>query len=308
MRVVCCSFVPRNNILMANYKKDYGKYVISAFLLIAGIVPIVKYLQGDSLESQPLAMLFAGIALMFVGVIALPEVLDKIDSKAYKNLLIVGVLGSLGLSYSVVTSVSDEIEFQKTKLSVEKVTIQRLKDIRETQLAHKSVYGTYAPDFDSLELFINAVVMPVTYNMGSFHDTLNEGSSLRMGFVVKLMHLDSLALMLEIERDELYQRIEEDNSPYKIRDTTYTSYFSENLTASARTNSKLPSFSLKEMSFNPNSGERFKMKLGVVETGGLWQPTIYVQDPTPFGREKVKKDTLSFGSTAEAHTDGNWRN
>ena len=192
MRVVCCSFVPRNNILMANYKKDYGKYVISAFLLIAGIVPIVKYLQGDSLESQPLAMLFAGIALMFVGVIALPEVLDKIDSKAYKNLLIVGVLGSLGLSYSVVTSVSDEIEFQKTKLSVEKVTIQRLKDIRETQLAHKSVYGTYAPDFDSLELFINAVVMPVTYNMGSFHDTLNEGSSLRMGYVVKLMHLGYL--------------------------------------------------------------------------------------------------------------------
>ncbi|PCJ80193.1 MAG: hypothetical protein COA49_09420 [Bacteroidetes bacterium] len=293
---------------MANYKKDFSKYVISAFLLIAGIVPLVKYLQGDSLESQPLAMLFAGIALILVGIIALPEVLNKITSNTYKGLLLLGTLGSLGLLYSVITSVSDEIEFQETKRSVEKITIQRLKDIRETQLAHKSVYGTYAPDFDSLEHFINAVVMPVTYNMGSFHDTLNEESSLRMGYVIKRMDLDSLALVLDVDRDELYKDIEEDNSPYKIRDTTYTSFFAEHLTPSARAKSKLPSFSLHDMPFNPNTGERFKMKIGVVETGGLWQPTIYVQDPTPFGREKVKKDTLSFGSTAEAHTDGNWRN
>jgi len=293
---------------MANYKKDFGKYVISAFLLIAGIVPLVKYLQGDSLESQPLAMLFAGIALIVVGIIALPEVLNKITSNTYKGLLLLGTLGSLGLLYSVITSVSDEIEFQETKRSVEKITIQRLKDIRETQLAHKSVYGTYAPDFDSLEHFINSVVMPVTYNMGSFHDTLNEESSLRMGYVIKRMDLDSLALVLDVDRDELYKNIEEDNSPYKIRDTTYTSYYAEHLTPGARSKAKLPFFNLHEMPFNPNTGERFKMKIGAVETGGVWQPTIYVQDPTSFGREKVKKDTLSFGSTAEAHTDGNWRN
>ena len=50
------------------------------------------------------------------------------------------------------------------------------------------------------------------------------------------------------------------------------------------------------------------MSTSAVEVGGLWQPTIVVQDPTPFGREKVKKDTLRFGSLTEAHTDGNWRN
>jgi hypothetical protein len=45
-----------------------------------------------------------------------------------------------------------------------------------------------------------------------------------------------------------------------------------------------------------------------VESGGVLQATILVKDPTPFGREKVKKDTLRFGSLTEAHTDGNWRN
>jgi hypothetical protein len=288
--------------------KDLGKYVISAFLIIAGIVPLIKYLLGDSLESQPLAMLFAGLALIAVGVIALPEVLEKIDSKTYKGLLAFGIVGSFILGYSVISSVDNEIEFLKTKKSVQEQTVQRLKDIRETQLAHKSVFGTFAPDFDSLALFINSDVMPVTYNMGSFHDTLSELKSSEEGYVIKRSELDSLALVLEIDRDTFVTNIEEDNSPYKIRDTTYTSFYAENLTQEHRVKAKLPLFKLDEMPFNPHTGERFMMKVGVVEVGGLWQPTIVVQDPTPFGREKVKKDTLRFGSTTEAHTDGNWRN
>ena len=210
--------------------------------------------------------------------------------------------------YPEMFAVSDKIEFQKTKKSVQAKTVQRLKDIRETQLAHKSVFGTYAPDFDSLSLFINSEVMPVTYNMGSFHDTLPEAKSSEKGYIIKRSDLDSLALVLELERDVFLSLIEEDNSPYKIRDTTFTSFYAENLTQDYREKAKLPLFKLSEMPFNPNTGERFRMKVGVVEIGGLWQPTILVQDPTPFGRDKVKKDTLRFGSTTEAHTDGNWRN
>jgi hypothetical protein len=288
--------------------KDVGKYVISVILILGGIVPVFKYLLGDSLESQPLAMLFAGLALIAVGVFALPEVLEKIDGKLYKKILIAGIVGSFILAFSVISSVDTEIEFQKTKKSVQAKTVQRLIDIRETQLAHKSVFGTFAPDFDSLSLFINSEVMPVTYNMGSFHDTLPEAKSFMEGYVIKRSDLDSLALILELDRETFLSNIEEDNSPFKIRDTTYTSFYAENLTQEHRMKAKLPLFNLDEMPFNPNTGDRFRMKVGVIEIGGLWQPTIVVQDPTPFGREKVKKDTLRFGSTTEAHTDGNWRN
>lgn len=287
---------------------DLGKYVISAFLLLSGSVSVVKFLLGDALESQPWGMFFAGLALIFVGVIALPSVLDKINTKDYKWLLIVGVLGSLGLSLSVVMSVNDEIVFQETKVQVQAQTIQRLKDIRESQLSHKSIYGTYALDFDSLKSFIKAVVVPVTYNMGSFHDTLPERKSFENGYVIKRLDLDSISSMIGVTQLQLLSDIEEDNSPFKIRDTTYTSFFAENFTQEERTSSKLPLFKMNEMPFNPLTGERFIMKVGIVEVGGLWQPTLLVQDPTPFGREKVKKDTLSFGSISEAHTDGNWRN
>ncbi len=292
-------------------KHDISKYIISALLLLFGLVALFSYmlgLTGDGLESQPLGMLFAGISLIGVGFIALPEVLDILNAKSYKVVLMAGVVIAIGLGCSVIYSISEEIEFRETKLRVEQQTIQQLKDIRDIQLAHKSVRGTYAPDFDSLAIFVHADLMPVTFNMGSFHDTLPENKSAELGYIIKRADLDSIAEINEITYDSLLTSIEEDNSPYKIRDTLYTSFYAENLTKEARTASKLPEFDLDAMPFNPRTGERFVMNTSAVEVGGLWQPTIIVQDPTPFGREKVKKDTLKFGSLTEAHTDGNWRN
>ena len=292
-------------------KHDISKYIISSLLLVFGLVALISYisgLMGDGLESQPHAMLLAALSLIGVGVIALPEVLDTLDAKKYKSIMMAGVVLALGLGYAVIYSISEEIEFRETKQKVEAQTIQQLKDIRDIQLAHKSVRGTFAPDFDSLAIFVHADVMPVTFNMGSFHDTLNENRSAELGYIIKRADLDSIAIGLETTSDSLLKSIEEDNSPYKIRDTLYTSFFAENLTDEARAGAKLPKFDLDSMSFNPRTGERFVMSTSAVEVGGLWQPTIVVQDPTPYGREKVKKDTLRFGSLTEAHTDGNWRN
>ena len=292
-------------------KYDISKYLISALLLVVGLFSLGLYLNGltgDGLESQPLAMLFAGLALVVVGVIALPEMLNKLDSRKYTGIMIVGIVASFGLLIGLGYSVFEEMGFQETKLEVQSVTVQSLKDIREIQIAHKSVYGGYAQDFTLLEAFAYENVIPVTFNMGSFHDTLNEQSSIRFGYIIKRIDLDSISKDLEIQADELLALIEEDNSVYKIRDTIYTNFYAENLTLEIRSAQKLPAFNMEAMMFNPRTGERFRMNTSIVEIGGLWQPTIFVQDPTPFGRDRVKKDTLSFGSLTEAHTDGNWRN
>ena len=191
---------------------------------------------------------------------------------------------------------------------VEKQTIQRLKDIREIQNAHRTLKGSFAHDFKSLGAFIHENVVPVTFNMGSFHDTLSEESSKEQGYIIKRADLDSISNELEISYDSIYSLIEDDNSPYKIRDTTYTSFYAENFTDEIRMKHKLPLFNIDSLSKNPLTGESFIMQISAVEVGRVWQPTILVQDPTPFGRDKVKKDTLRFGSLTEAHTDGNWRN
>ena len=94
---------------------------------------------------------------------------------------------------------------------------------------------------------------------------------------------------------------------YKVRDTLYTSFFAENFAPEKRTDKKLPLISLDSLTFSPMTGERFRIDTTYVNQSGLRVSAIKVQDPTPFGKPNVKKDTLRFGSLDEAHTDGNWR-
>ena len=293
---------------MEKFFNEINKYVISILLFLGGFGFLAKYLSGDALESQPVAMLYASLAMIAVGVVAMPVVLEKLDQKVYKRLLAVGVLASAGLAYSVFYSVDEEIQFQATQKRVNATTIQRLKDIRSAQESHLSVYGTFAETFDSLILFVQAPVVPVEFNMGSFHDTLPEAKSREEGYVIKREDIAAIAEEEGTTEEALFELITSDMSPYKVRDTLFTSFYAENFAPEARAAQRLPQVSLDSLPFNPYTGERFMMKTGAVEVGRVWQPTILVQDPTPFGRDKVKKDTLRFGSLSEAHRDGNWRN
>ena len=293
---------------MEKFLRIINGYVISIVLLLFGLGFLLKYASGDALESQPASMLYASLAMIVVGILAMPVVLDKVSQALYKVLLAVGVLAAAGLAYSVFYSVDEEMRFQATQKQVNAVTIQRLKDIRSAQESHLDVTGSFAETFDSLIRFVQAPVVPVEFNMGSFHDTLPEAQSREEGFVIKRAQIAAIAEEGGMTEQALLDLITDDLSPYKVRDTLYTSFYAENFTPEVRAAQRLPEVSLDSLPFNPYTGERFVMKTGAVEVGRVWQPTILVQDPTPFGREKVKKDTLRFGSLFEAHRDGNWRN
>ena len=293
---------------MEKFFNEINKYVISILLFLGGFGFLIKYLAGDALESQPTSMLLASLAMIVVGAVAMPVVLEKLSQQVYKALLAVGAIVALGLAYAVFYSVDEEIQFQATQKSINATTIQRLKDIRAAQESHLAVYGSFAETFDSLIKFVQAPVVPVEFNMGSFHDTLPEAKSREDGYVIKRAQIAAIAAEDGMAEQELLDLITDDLSPYKVRDTLYTSFYAENFKPEVRSAQRLPQVSLDSLPFNPYTGERFVMKTGTVEVGRVKQPTILVQDPTPFGREKVKKDTLRFGSLLEAHRDGNWRN
>ena len=157
-------------------------------------------------------------------------------------------------------------------------------------------------------MFLFEPVIPVNYNMGSFHDTLPEAESENQGYILSRADLADFSLELGVSEEELVDQISSDLLPYKVRDVIYTTFFEENFTSEVRKSKRLTPVSLDSLWFNPLSGERFILRTDSTEVGGVVQSTILVQDPTPFGRPKVKKDTLRFGSLTEAHTDGNWRN
>jgi hypothetical protein len=293
---------------MDKFFREINKYVITLILVVFGLMFLTKFLSGDELESQPVAMLWASVALISVGLLAMPVVLERLNRKIYFALGAVGTVAALYLSWAVFYSVDEEITFLETKAEVQAVTVQRLKDIRDAQEAFHDIHGFYASDFDSLAAFIQLPVLPVRYSMGSFHDTLPEASALEEGYVIRRSDVAGVAEKLGVEEDALLDEIVNDMSPYKVRDTIYTSFWAENMAPEKRKEKRLPAVSLDSLWYNPLTGVKFFIATDSVEVGGLVQSTVLVKDMTPFGREKVKKDTLQFGSLTEAHTDGNWRN
>lgn len=293
---------------MDKFFKEINKYVVSILLFFAGVSFLIKYMSGDELESQPAAMLLASLALICVSVLAAPAVLEKMNRTHYRWMMIIGTIASLWLGYEVFYSVDEEIEFRELKAQVDSETIQALKDIRDAQEAYKSVYGMFCDNFDTLQAFLYKPVIPVSFNMGSFNDTLPEAASAKEGFILTRAEIPTKAEELGIDEDYFVDLISADSTVYKVRDVIYTNFYDENFAPNIRVSKKLPRVAVDSLWFNPLSGQRFILETNSVETGGVLQSTILVKDPTPFGRDKVKKDTLRFGSLTEAHTDGNWRN
>ena len=77
-----------------------------------------------------------------------------------------------GLAYAVVESVMEPVRFNKVKDQRQAVAVQRLKDIRDLQVAYKSVNGKFTADFDSLAMFYNTGKMEVVMQIGSNDDSL----------------------------------------------------------------------------------------------------------------------------------------
>ena len=76
------------------------------------------------------------------------------------------------LVYLNFESIAEPVRFEDDKASREAVAIQRLKDIRTLQEAHKNVKGYYASQMDSLQLFYNQGEMKVVLQVGTMDDSL----------------------------------------------------------------------------------------------------------------------------------------
>ena len=75
------------------------------------------------------------------------------------------VIGFLG--YMVYESIMGPVRFNKVRDARYKEVIKGLNDIRSAQLAHKTVTGTYAKNFDGLAQFIDTAQFTITQRRDS---------------------------------------------------------------------------------------------------------------------------------------------
>ena len=76
------------------------------------------------------------------------------------QLLLWVVIGVLG--YFTFNSVYEPIQFNKVRDKRYQKVIDKLKDIRQAELAHKTITGRFSGNFDSLVTFIDTAEFTVT--------------------------------------------------------------------------------------------------------------------------------------------------
>lgn len=278
--------------------KDIGNYALSALLIVGGVAFLYLFISAPDQEGQPIEMLVGSLFLLASGVLSLPPVMAKVGTTASKILAVGFVFVAIILAYLLYNTVDEEIVFQEKKAEVESKVIQRMKDIRVAQEEYFAVKGYYARNFDSLLAFVDEPKVPVPWMSGDLADSILEKEPEEQKKWI--LHRDSLEKMEMTVEQAVAQG-------YSVRDTNFVSVFEQYFADEIRRKKELPLISLDSLPYSPYSGEKFVMKTDVIEvSGGIKQSVLEVKDPTPFGREGVKKDTLKFGSLVEPSTSGNW--
>lgn len=253
---------------MSNIGKNIGDFIFPAILTISGLLILSSALFGG----QNGFWILGGILILIVGVVSVLLKLGMLSGMIQKVLFFVFIPAALVTAYFAYRSIQAPIEFNKLKKKRYAKVEERLKTIRDWQLAHKSVYQGYAPNFDSLFIFINNDSFPVIRANGFVPDTLTEQEAVDLGIVSR----DTMKVSV---RDSLF-KLEGD-----INDVRFIPY---------------------------SQSQEFAFESGVIEKGQVKVPVFEVFAQNTYIFDGIvpeyydPKQGLRVGSMTEPSTSGNW--
>ena len=253
---------------MNQFSQNFGKFLFPGTLLITGLVILIT----GGVQGQNAAFMLAGVAVLVVGVIALLYAMNVISKQIQTISSIAMIVISIALGFYDYRSVKDDLDFTNAKKEIYSEVIQRLKDIRTAQLAHKKYNGNYAPNFDSLITYITEGKLPIITAIGSIPDSLDitEEEAIEQGIIIRdtmmVSVLENIFLSEDAQKDRDYR------------------------------------FQLDSLRYAPKSGVEFYMKTDLINQGGMKAPVLLLKDMKPFD----PTDTLMVGSLVETNTSGNW--
>ena len=218
--------------------------------------------------------------------------IDKFVPKGLKpvlNLVLWAVVIFLG--YLTFNSVYGEIKFNKLKDQRYKKVIVKLQDIRDAQLAHRTVTGKFAGDFDNLVKFIDTAEFTIIQRRDT--SVIDAELTKRFGGV-------------ETTRDIV------------IVDTLGTVPVKDSL---FKTDTRYKNMMNLPKGIGPASGTKFDLKAGKLKESGIAvfeasvekkeiladQPkNLISKEVEVMSVDGVRGPTLRVGSMDEAETTGNW--
>lgn len=253
---------------MSNIGKNIGDFIFPVLLIISGILIVFSATVGG----QNVYWLFGGSLILVVGIFAILMKLGLLNATIQKVLFFAFIPLAVVTAYFAYRSIQAPIEFNRLKEKRYAKVIKNLETIRDWQLAHKSVYRGYAPNFDSLFVFVNTDSFPVIKAIGTVPDTLTEQQAVEMGLVKRDTGLVSV-------RDSLF-KLEGDIEEIAI------------------------------IPFSKN--QKFTMESGVIEKGQVKVPVFWVFAQNSYIFDGIEpeyydpREGLQVGSMDDPSTSGNW--
>jgi len=231
------------------------------------------------------------VVLVILITIGLVWLIDKFIPKKLKPviLLVLWVIIAI-LGYMTFMSVYGEIKFNKLKEERYKVVIENLKDVRDAQLAHRTVTGKFADNWDGLVKFIDTASFTITQRRDT--TVVDEEATRRFGGVTTT-------------REEV------------IIDTLGTRSVKDSLFGADNRYTKMMNYPVGQ------TDKKFELKAGQLDQNGIMIPVfevkalkkviLYDQDPNLIGKENqvisvdgVNGDAIVLGSMDDVKTNGNW--
>jgi hypothetical protein len=187
------------------------------------------------------------------------------------------------LAYFVYNSINSEVEFQQVAKVRVAENVQKLKDLRQVQIAYKKVNNNYSNNFESLIDFLENDSMAIVKAIGETPDSLTDAQALELGI---------------ISRDTAYVLAKE-----TVFDEAYLS----------SRNEKFP-LDLSALTTVPHSDQNYSVDAGMVEKGKVVVQVFEIS--TTYGAVFTGLDAenksfelgnlLKVGSMDEASLNGNW--
>ena len=213
--------------------------------------------------------------------------LSEFIEKYRKQITYVLFLFSAVLVFAIYNSINAPIEFNKVKNERYLKVIDRLKDIRNAQVAFKSVNGIYSNDFEELVKFVDSAQFTIVQKRDSSY--MQYDRVYRIDMLREVIVVDTLGYV-------------------SVKDSLFSN-----------------TDSYKSMASIPIDGidEKFKLKADIIDKNGYNVPVFEVRvskDLILFDQNKdlitQEKQTVSvdgvngpdivLGSLSDVSTNGNW--
>ncbi|MGM5470434.1 hypothetical protein ACS386_09160 [Flavobacteriaceae bacterium LMO-SS05] len=225
------------------------------------------------------------VILLTVGIVKLIDKYVPQKLKGPINILLWIIILILG--YATFMSVYGEIQFNQLKNKRYAVVIEKLKDIRDAELAHRQVTGKFTDNFDNLVKFVDTAKYTITQRRDSTVKDVEATKRFTVDMFKSIVIVDTLGYVSV--KDSLFGA----DPRYKTM------------------------MNLPEGAGEP--GAKFELKAGMLDNIPVFEASVsksvilYDQDKNLVNKESqvisvdgVNGPTLKVGSMDEIKTIGNW--